>query len=435
MFFSFQRIYISKKNWRHVYSLFTKIKISLRKIVSLDRSTFIQSTFLSHSTKRAHMHNPYLQRWFAGALLLFHCPPFTTATYCRLKTQASCIGDICQFTDIGQVRTNPFEHNNNLPFYKSNKKFKVGFADLDNDGDQDLVVGRADVTGIIYFENTATFGMQATFEDRLNNPQLNQPVNGPFSRLTTATHHWAPEKVSQAVFYDMDNDGDLDMVLGGLKGTARYYENVGTVDRGDFMPWDGTSTGASYKSMSGKNWDFDPFQDVVQTDPCILINRACRPDWKFTITSTDFSGAKSKAAGVVVTQASNLASGVLIYSRSSSTETTIQVTATDSRQVFDLAADLIIDGMTIPQSKLVAVTRKRSGSEESSIAVYDIDSDGDGDVVRKYSSFLLKLVSWKHCSFDFYSSSLFQTCFILIASYLFYLKTPKQVFFNVYKYI
>ena len=333
------------------------------------------------------MHNPHLRHWFAGALVLLRCLPFTTATYCRLKTQASCIGDIRQFTDIGQVRTNPFEHNNNLPFYKSKKKFKVGFADLDNDGDEDLVVGRADVTGIVYFENTATFGTQATFEDRLNNPERDQPVNGPFTRLATATNHWAPEQVSQAVFYDMDNDGDMDMVLGGKKGTARYYENVGTVDKGDFMPWDGTSTGASYKSTSGKNWDFDPFKDVVQTDPCILINGACQPNWSFTITITDFSGANSKAAGVAVTQASNTATGVMTISLSTSTETTIQVTASDFYQVFDLAADLIIDGMTIPQSNLVAVTRERSGKEESSIAIYDIDRDGDGDVILGESAF------------------------------------------------
>ena len=36
----------------------------------------------------------------------------------------------------------------------------------------------------------------------------------------------------------------------------------------------------------------------------------------------------------------------------------------------------------------------------------------------------------KTVDFDFYASSLLQTCFIVIASYLLYL-TPKQVIFNV----
>ena len=36
---------------------------------------------------------------------------------------------------------------------------------------------------------------------------------------------------------------------------------------GNFLSWDGTSTGANYKSISGKNWDFDPFKDIVETLP------------------------------------------------------------------------------------------------------------------------------------------------------------------------
>ena len=40
----------------------------------------------------------------------------------------------------------------------------------------------------------------------------------------------------------------------------------------------------------------------------------------------------------------------------------------------------------------------------------------------------------KTVDFDFYSSSLLQTCFIVIASYLLYSKHPKQVIFNVKKY-
>ena len=41
----------------------------------------------------------------------------------------------------------------------------------------------------------------------------------------------------------------------------------------------------------------------------------------------------------------------------------------------------------------------------------------------------------KHRSWHFSSSSLFQTCFIAIFTYLLYCKTPKQFFFNPYEYI
>ncbi len=130
---------------------------------------------------------------------------------------------------------------------------------IQKDGDQDMLLGRKNLVGVEYYENIATRADQQPIWSKIHSDR------GPFAKLSTFTEHWAPEKSSQAVFYDMDNDGDQDLVLAGIYGTTRYYENVGTVVTGNFVSWDGTSSGDSYKSTSGKNWDYDPFKDVVQT--------------------------------------------------------------------------------------------------------------------------------------------------------------------------
>ena len=74
--------------------------------------------------------------------------------------------------------------------------------------------------------------------------------------------------------------------------------------------------------------------------------------------------------------------------------------------------------------------------------VYDeIDVDHNGVIEKMELSNLLKVSKvqsererasrMEHCSWHFYYSSLLQTCYIAIVTYLLYSKSPKQVFFNV----
>ncbi|MFA5123537.1 beta strand repeat-containing protein [Zavarzinia sp.] len=86
------------------------------------------------------------------------------------------------------------------------------FADVDGDGDLDLVLGRSDGT-LGYFENTGT-GVAPVYVERSG-------AANPFDGIDVGTQ-------STPSFADLDGDGDLDLVAGGTGGALAYYENTST---------------------------------------------------------------------------------------------------------------------------------------------------------------------------------------------------------------
>ena len=108
------------------------------------------------------------------------------------------------------------------------------FADIDGDGDQDLVVGEFFGT-LNYFENTGT---------------ASEPV---YTARTGTANPWNGIDVgnnSAPTFADIDGDGDQDLVVGERDGNLNYYENTGTaldptytVRTGTANPWNGIDVG------------------------------------------------------------------------------------------------------------------------------------------------------------------------------------------------
>ncbi len=92
------------------------------------------------------------------------------------------------------------------------------FADLDHDGDLDLLAGNYD-GGFYYFENTG------------NNiaPAFAAPVIDPFG-LSVVGYTSAP------AFADIDSDGDLDLMVGEYLGNINYFQNTGTNVAPSFAP-------------------------------------------------------------------------------------------------------------------------------------------------------------------------------------------------------
>jgi len=88
-------------------------------------------------------------------------------------------------------------------------------VDLDGDGDLDMII--SDYGTIKYFQNTGT----------ANNPQFATPINNPFGISTPADYCFL-------AFGDLDNDGDLDLIMGEYYGVVKYFQNTGTATAPQF---------------------------------------------------------------------------------------------------------------------------------------------------------------------------------------------------------
>ncbi|HZY78335.1 MAG TPA: FG-GAP-like repeat-containing protein [Cyclobacteriaceae bacterium] len=108
--------------------------------------------------------------------------------------------------------------DNPFSFLGSLNPVDFDFADLDNDGVEDMVAGE---TGrrLAFYKNTITDGAP-TFT------KVDEWTNGSFSNLYHAVH---PR------FIDIDNDGDWDIVVGKYSSAVWYYENQGSNTEPQFM--------------------------------------------------------------------------------------------------------------------------------------------------------------------------------------------------------
>lgn len=112
------------------------------------------------------------------------------------------------------------------------------FADLDADGDIDMIIGSIDENPF-YVENIGTS----------SNPQF-APGTDIFSNIGELD-------AEIAVFHDLDNDGDLDMISGGFSG-LNLFDNTGNQNNPEFTHIAGFFTGL--------NDGMNPVPDLADLD-------------------------------------------------------------------------------------------------------------------------------------------------------------------------
>jgi hypothetical protein len=121
-------------------------------------------------------------------------------------------GDFFYYENIGIVTGPDYAAPQTNPFSLSagNQYLKPAFVDLDNDGDYDILAGEYvygswDIN-FVYFENIGTSAA----------PNFSTAQTNPFSLVV-------PSHIPNPTFADFDGDGDLDMFT-----NSDYYENTGT---------------------------------------------------------------------------------------------------------------------------------------------------------------------------------------------------------------
>ena len=129
-------------------------------------------------------------------------------------------GALQYFENTGTATSPAFAAAQTNPFGLSSAQLVAmpELVDIDDDGDYDLFVGQ--YLGILnYFENTGTATSPAFAAAQVN----------PFG-LSSAYGFAYPS------FADLDNDGDMDLLVSQYYGTYVYFENTGTVSSPAFAP-------------------------------------------------------------------------------------------------------------------------------------------------------------------------------------------------------
>ncbi|NQZ78184.1 MAG: VCBS repeat-containing protein, partial [Ekhidna sp.] len=243
-----------------------------------------------------------------------------------------------------QPVANPFGLANNGTSYT----WGITFADIDDDGDFDMMAGANAIGRVDYYENTGT-ASSPSFAARASNPfnidgssnsyqtptLVDFDFDGDFDLFYgDAGSSWyyeqnigtpsspnfgvrevnpfgltnIPSSYIQADFVDLDSDGDLDVMSGNSGGTFEYYENVGrvacllemtqTVTVTVTSPPPAAPTNLIAYEAAG-NITFE-WTDNANNETGFLIERA--DDYAFTTNVTDITVA-SGSPGVDATTA------------------------------------------------------------------------------------------------------------------------------------
>jgi hypothetical protein len=149
-------------------------------------------------------------------------------------------GSVAYLENTGSATNPSFDRRtgSNNPFdgVSFGNDAKLGAADIDGDGDLDIVAGKANGE-LAYLENTGS----------ATNPSYTQRTGSgnPFSGLSVGGS-------SAPALTDVDNDGTIDAVVGSQDGSVKYLENTGTPTNPSYTERTGSDNPISNVSTSGR---------------------------------------------------------------------------------------------------------------------------------------------------------------------------------------
>jgi len=118
------------------------------------------------------------------------------------------------FENTGTPNNPQFKERTNIPLFE-NYHYAPTLGDLDSDGDLDMLVGTWN-KGIGFFRNQGTKSNPSFVLEDSNSITLTRGSN------------------SAPVLHDVDNDGDLDLFVGESSGEINFYRNVGDAEQPSF---------------------------------------------------------------------------------------------------------------------------------------------------------------------------------------------------------
>lgn len=250
----------------------------------------------------------------------------------------------------------------------------VGFVDLDNDNDLDMVGLCSDSTS--YFENTGT----ANIPNFVRKYGIANPFEA-YNHQRTLTSH--------PVFRDYDNDGDFDLYHGNDDGEILYLENTGTATTPIFI-WNQTTPdvfaliGSGLDTMDIGQFaciDFadvtgDGFEDIITgafqpgvfnwfkaTSSCTaatgidVINNCGPYTW---IDGNTYPASNTTAMHTIVGGASNGCDSIVTLSLTVTTAG--QVLNVTSANITTTSADISWDALSLPASGSYSIEYRAVGT-------------------------------------------------------------------------
>ncbi|MDC0235177.1 VCBS repeat-containing protein, partial [Candidatus Marinimicrobia bacterium] len=243
----------------------------------------------------------------------------------------------------------------------ANGAIAVFAADMDNDGDMDIVSASMNDDAIAWYENDGAANPSWTAADIATN------IDGAYSVYAA----------------DMDNDGDMDIISGAFTGkTIDWFENDGAADpswtAANIKP---EADGKRITSVYAADMDNDGDMDIVFASSNDVIawyenDGAANPSWTAADIATSADGARS------------------VFAADIDNDGDMDIVSASLND--DTIAWYENDGAANPS--WTAADIATSADEAWSVVVADMDNDGDMDIVS--ASMGDDAIAWYENSYD-----------------------------------